>query len=222
MTKQLLAIAGLQLRLGMRPLVRIAGVVLAAVVILDVAARLAIGEAIPALPLWRLILLFVLSFAFLAGIVRGVDEARAQAVLCPVLVSRRAFVLTGVIARTAALVAVTVLLSGLGRLLSEPRAGGDWGARVLLLLICIVEIAMLTTAFSLILPGEANAVAAMAVLAGAFLVLVNNQRQSLPYLLTVLFPFFADPGDRAIAAAGAGIVIAVLAAIVVLAVRERA
>lgn len=221
MTKQLLAIAGLQLRLGMRPLVRIAGVVLAAFVIWDVAARLAIGEAIPALPLWRLILLFVLSSAFLAGVVRGVDEARAQAVLCPALVSRRAFVLTGVIARTAALVAVTVLLIGLRRLLSEPGAGGDWGARVLLL-ICIVEIAMLTTTFSLILPGEANAVAAMAVFAGAFLVFVTNQRQSLPYLLTVLFPFFAEPGDRAIAAAGAGIVIAVLAAIVVLAVRERA
>lgn len=222
MTKQLLAIAGLQLRLGMRPLVRIVGGVLVALVILDVVARLAIGEAIPALTPWRLILLFVLPPAFLAGVVRGVDEARAQAVLCPVLVSRRAFVLTGVIARTAALLAVTVLLSGVGRLLSEPGAGGDWGARVLVMLIWIVELAMVTATLSLIVPGEANAVAAMAVFAGAFLVFLANQRQSPGYLLKALLPFLADPGDLAIVAAGPGIVIAALAAIVVLAVRERA
>ena len=81
---------------------------------------------------------------------------------------------------------------------------------------------MLTATLSLIVPREANAVAAMAVFAGAYLVFIASQRQSPGYLLTALLPLFADPGELAIAAAGDGIVISALVAIVVLAVRERA
>lgn len=125
---QFFALARLQLRLGARPFVRVAAGVLAGLVLLEVAARLATGEPMPMLAPWRFVLLLVLVPAFLAGVVRGGDEVRAQAVLCPALASRRAVVLSGVIARTGVLVAVTLGLAGLGRLLGV-GGGAEIGAR---------------------------------------------------------------------------------------------
>lgn len=219
---QLFALALLQVRLGARPLVRVTAGVLAGLVLLEVAARLATGEPVPMLAPWRLVLFLVLVPALLAGVVRGGDEVRAQAVLCPALASRRAVVLTGVIARTGALVALTLCLGGLGRLLGEGGGGGDWGARLILTLVWVVEIAILTAVLSVLVPGEANALAAVVVLAGGFLVFVGNHGQEPSWLLAALFPHLADPAQLSTAAAASAGVAAALAAILVVAVRERA
>lgn len=220
-TGQLLAVAALQLRLGLRPVVRIVGGVFAGLVLLDIGARLAIGEPLPGFAPWRFGFFVVLVPAFLAGVVRGGDEERAQAVLCPMVMARRRFVLIGVLARTVMLLAVTGLLIGLGRLVAEHGGGEDAGVRQLLALLWVVELATLTAAFSLFIPGEANALATVALLAGGFLVVVERASEGLPWLLAGLYPLVAGPGQLSTAAASATAIALAAATLLLLGVRER-
>ncbi len=219
--RRLLAVAALQLRLGLRPLVRVGGAVIAGLFLLQTGVQLVSGERLSWVGAWPLVLLVLLVPAFLAGVVRGGDEERAQAVLCPMVMARRRFVLMGVLARTAMLLAVTGLLIGLGRLVAEHGGGEDAGVRQLLALLWVVELATLTAAFSLFIPGEANALATPVLLAGGFVALLERGVEPLPWLLAGLFPIVALPGQLGTAAAGAAALTAAAAAVLALGVREQ-
>jgi len=221
-TRQLLAVAALQLRLGLRPWVRILGGVLAGLVLLDVAARLVIGEPVPALAPWRLFFFVVLVPAFLAGVVRGEAEERAQSVLCPVVLGRRRFVLMGVVARTTVLLAVTGFLIALGRLMPGPGGGEEAGVRQLLTLLWVVELATVTAAFSLVIPGEGNAFATVVLLGGGFVVLLERANDKVPWLLAGLYPLLATPDQLSTAAVSAAAIALAAAVVLLLGVRERA
>lgn len=220
-TRRLLAVAALQLRLGLRPPVRVGGAVFAGLFLLQTGVQLASGERLSWVGAWPLVLLVLLVPAFLAGVVRGGDEQRAQAVLCPMVMARRRFVLMGVLARTAMLLAVTGLSIGLGRLVAEHGGGEDAGVRQLLALLWVVELATLTAAFSLFIPGEGNALATVVLLAGGGVVLLEQASHGLPWLLAGLYPLFAGPDQLPAAAASAAAIALAGASLLLLGVRER-
>ncbi len=220
--QQLLAIAALHLRLGLRPWVRIVGGVLGGLALLEVAARLVIGEPVPTLAPWRLFFFVVLLPAFLAGVVRGEAEERAQSVLCPMVLGRRRFVLIGVVARTTVLLTVTGFLLALGRLMPGPGGGEEVGVRQLLTLLWVVELATLTAAFSLVIPGEGNAFVTVLLLGGGFAVLLERANDKLPWLLAGLYPLLATPDELSTAAVSAAAIALTAAILLLLGVRERA
>ncbi len=217
------AVAGLQLRLGWRPLVRVAFALLVGLLLLEVVTWLAVREPLPRFVTgWRIAAFLLLPIAFLAGVVRGGDELRAQAVLCPVFVSRRAFVSAGVLARTGGVVIAAAAALAVGRaLVGAPGEGWTWG-RIALLLLWMVELALLTSLLSVLVPGEANALATVVLLAGAAVAVVNGDAQAPPGWVTALLPILSDPQELPLALGRCAATNLALAAALAATVRERA
>lgn len=220
---RLAAVAGLQLRLGWRPLVRVVFALLIGLLLLEVVTWLAVREPLPRFVTgWRIAAFLLLPIAFLAGVVRGVDELRAQVVLCPVFVSRRAFVLAGVLARTGGVLIVTAAALVVGRALVVAPGEGWTSGRIALLLLWVVELALLTSLLSVFVPGEANALASVVLLAAALVAIINGNAQAPPGWVTTLLPIISDPQQLPAALGRCAATNLGLAAAVMAAVRERA
>lgn len=219
--KQLLALAVLYLRLGFRPAVRVLLGVWVVLFLFGLGFSWITGEPFSGSAPWEAGLFVLLMPAFLTGVVRGGEEERAQALLCPMVMKRRQVVFLGVFARTVALLAVMALVMVLGALLSDSAGAPDQGMRRALLLLWVVELALLTACFSLLLPGEGNAVGSLMLMILGFWQFVERQGVGLPWFVLVLFPWAVEPEDLHRAAVSTAVTTLALGLLFALGVRER-